>query len=121
MTPREIIDSYYDNLQQKNDKWQTFFAESITYSDAGMNINEAGCETVTNTINQLLVAVEDIRVRQIIVENDNICAVVLYSYINAGGEKLTLNVCEIWKFSDGKLNSLITYFDFTLFRKFMGF
>lgn len=120
MTPREIIENYYDNLEQKNDVWSTMYSDEITFSDAGMNINEAGNEAVTNSFKQFLKSVEDIRVRQLIVENENICAVVLYSFCNPEGEKMSQNVSEIWRVKEGKLNSLIIYFDFTAYRKFMG-
>ena len=120
MTPKELVEQFYDYLVQKNDAWSTLFSENITFADAGMNINQAGKEGVVNSFNQFLRSVEDIRVRQIIVENENVCAIVRYDYVNSERDKLTQDVAEIWLVKEGKLESLTIYFDITAYRTFIG-
>ena|ERR1700722_5404254 len=120
MTPKELVEQFYDYLVQKNEAWSTLFSENMTFADAGMNINQAGKQNVINSFNQFLRSVEDIRVRQVIADNENVCAIVRYDYINSERDKLTQDVAEIWQVKEGKLNSLIIYFDITVFRQFMG-
>jgi ketosteroid isomerase-like protein len=120
MTPKDIVEQYYDNLVQKNAVWPTLFADDVIFADAGMNINQAGKEAVTKSFEKFLETIEDIRVKQIITENENVCAIVRYSYKNSEGEELSQDVAEIWKVKDGKLSSLTIYFDITAYRRFMG-
>ena len=76
MTPKEVVQKYYDNLAQKNETWNTLFADDITFSDSAMNMNEAGKDAVTNSFNRFLKGVEDLRVKLMITENETVCAVV---------------------------------------------
>lgn len=119
MTPKEVVWQYYDNLAQKNDKWASLFAEDITFSDSAMNINEAGKDAVTKSFEQFLKGVEDFRVKLMIGENETVIAIVNYDFVNSHEEKFNQDVAEVWKVKDGKLSSLILYFDITAFRNFV--
>ena len=44
----------------------------------------------------------------------------VYDFVSPQGNKLNLDVAEIWSVKDGKLTSLTIYFDIAEFRKFMG-
>jgi ketosteroid isomerase-like protein len=119
MTPKEIVHQYYDNLAQKNESWQSLFAEDITFSDSAMNMNEAGKDGVSNSFNQFLKSVEDLRVKLMVAENETVCAIVSYDYVNQHEEKMNQDVAEVWQVKNGKLSSLVLYFDYTAFRNFM--
>jgi len=120
MTPKDLVEQYYDNLVQKNSVWPTLFSDDIIFADASMSINQAGREAVIKSFEQFLKTVEDIRVKQLITENENVCAVVRYSYKNSEGEELSQDIAEIWKITGGKLSSLTIYFDITAYRRFIG-
>jgi len=85
-----------------------------------LKIHEEGKEAVTKSFDRFLQAVQAVRVKHMIVENEDACAIVSYNFVSPQGNKLTLDVAEIWKDKDGKLGSLTIYFDIAEFRKFMG-
>jgi len=119
MAPKDVVHEYYSHLAQKNDKWANYFADDITFSDAGMNMNEAGKEAVTISFNQFLKSVESLIVKLMITEENRVCVIVGYEYINSHGEKMSQDVSEVWTVRDGKLSTLVIYFDFTEFRNFV--
>jgi ketosteroid isomerase-like protein len=119
MTSKEIVWQYYDNLIQKNDKWAPLFADDITFSDSAMNINEAGKDAVTKSFEQFLKGVENLLVKLLIAENETVIAIVNYDFINSHEEKFNQDVAEVWKIKDGKLSSLVLYFDITAYRNFV--
>ena len=119
MTSKELVQQYYDNLAQKNEAWQSLFADDMTFSDSAMNMNEAGKDAVINSFNQFLKSIEDLRVKLMVAENETVIAIVSYDYVNQHEEKMNQDVAEVWQVKDGKLSSLVLYFDFTAFRNFI--
>lgn len=118
-TTKEIVQNFYQALAQKNG-WQTLLSEDIIFTDSGLKIHEEGREAVIKSFDRFLQAVQSVRVKQMIVENENACAIASYDFVSPQGNKLNLDVAEIWKVKDGKLASLTIYFDIAEFRKFMG-
>lgn len=120
MTGKEIVQSFYEGLAQKSDAWKEHLSENVVFSDASMKLHTEGKEAFVTAFDSFLRAVQDLRVKQMIVEQDNICAIVSYDYVSPKGEKLTQDDAEIWKIEDGKVKSLVIYFDITAFRSFMA-
>ncbi len=120
MTIQEIIQSFYDGLAQKNDSWQKHLSEDVVFTDSGLNIHEEGKEAFLQSFNNFLKAVEAVRVKQMIGEDNDACVIASYDFVSPKGNKLTQDVAEIWKVKDGELSSLTIYFDLTAFRNFMG-
>ena len=118
-TTKEIVQNFYHALSQKNG-WRALLYEDIIFTDSGLKIHEEGKEAVTKSFDRFLQAVQAVRVKHMIVENEDACAIVSYNFVSPQGNKLTLDVAEIWKDKDGKLGSLTIYFDIAEFRKFMG-
>jgi ketosteroid isomerase-like protein len=85
-----------------------------------LKIHEEGREAVIKSFDRFLQAVQSVRVKQMIVENENACAIASYDFVSPQGNKLNLDVAEIWNVKGGKLVSLTIYFDIAEFRKFMG-
>ena len=120
MTVKEIIQSFYDNLDQKNNQWQKDLSENVLFSDASNRLHAEGKEAFIQSFTTFLRAVEHVQPKQLIIEDANACAVVSYDYINAKGEKLRQDDAEVWKVVNGKIEALTIYFDITEFRNFMG-
>ncbi len=120
MTVREVIDSFYQSLAQKNDTWQQNLAEDVVFSDASRRLSAQGRDAFLQSFSSFLRAVESVQLKQLIVEDDDACAVVSYVYRSPAGAELHQDDAEVWKVVGGKIVALTIYFDITEFRTFMG-
>jgi ketosteroid isomerase-like protein len=120
MTLREVVQSFYDGLAHKNDAWQQNLSEDVVFSDASRRLHAEGRNAFIQSFNAFLQAVENVQMKQLIVEDTDACAVVAYDYVSPQGTKLHQDDAEVWKVVDGQIVSLTIYFDITEFRTFMG-
>lgn len=119
MATRDLVQSYYDSLSQKNDRWQNLYSNDAIFSDASQSLNGKGKGAVIQSFVPFLKGVEGVKVRQMIVEGEKACAVVGYNYVNPKGQKMQQDVAEVWETKDGKLAKLTIYFDLIAYRNFM--
>ncbi|MGP8022437.1 MAG: nuclear transport factor 2 family protein [Methanobacterium sp.] len=119
MSTRDLMQSYYYSLKNKNDKWQELYSEDANFADASQTLNAKGKTEVIKSFTPFLKGVESVKVKQMIIEDDYACAVVNYNYINHKGEKMNQYVAEVWEVKDEKLAKLTIYFDLTAYRNFM--
>jgi ketosteroid isomerase-like protein len=119
MTTKEPILDFYDGLAKQNDKWHANFSDDMAFSDSGLNINLQGKEAVITSYQRFLPSVKSFKIKQMIVEGANACAVVSYHYVSPKGATLNQDVAEVWSVQDGKLKTLTIYFDITAYRNFM--
>ncbi len=120
MTTKELIQLYYNSLNQKNLTWQDLWADNGIFQDASGTLNASGKEAVIASFTSFLQGVVLVSVKHLITQGDNACAVAGYVYINRKGEKLAQEVAEVWEVSGGKLKKLTIYFDLTAYRAFMA-
>jgi ketosteroid isomerase-like protein len=120
MTVKDVIQSFYINLAQKNDEWQKHLSENVVFSDASKKLHAEGKDAFIQSFTPFLRAVEKVRLKQLIIEDTDACAVVSYDYISPKGDRLHQDDAEVWKVVDGKIAALTIYFDITEFRNFMG-
>jgi ketosteroid isomerase-like protein len=112
---REILSKYYEGLSKKGD-WHSMLAEDILLT--GTIAKESrGKELFVN--NNFFKLIRGLRVKEIIVEDENACAIVNYDLMSPKGNNFQSDVAEIWKVKDGKLESLAIYFDTAAFQKAM--
>ncbi len=120
MSTKELVQSYYDSLAQKNDTWQELYSEDAVFSDASQTLNAKGKAAVIQSFTPFLKGVVGIQVKRMIVDGgEHVCAIVGYDYVNSKGAKMKQDVAEVWKVADGKLSKLTIYFDLTAYRNFM--
>jgi ketosteroid isomerase-like protein len=120
MTVKEILQSFYNSLANKNNDWQKNLSEGVIFSDASQKLHAEGKYAFIQSFTGFLRAVENVQVKQIIIEDTSACAVVSYDYISPKGNKLHQDDAEVWKIAEGRIESLTIYFDITEFRNFMG-
>ncbi len=120
MTVREIVQTFYDALGQKKDQWQKNLAEDVVFSDASGKLHAEGKQAFIQSFIPFLQTVDQVRMKQLMVEDGNACAVVSYDYVSPKGAKLHQDDAEVWKVVEGKIAALTIYFDITEFRNFMG-
>ena len=119
MLIKVLIQSYYDSLDQKDNKWKDLYAEDAYFADASKTLVAKGKEEVIQSFTTFLKGIEAAIVTEMVAEGENACVVVHYVYVNQKGEKMEQDVAEIWKVSNDKLTKLIIYFDLTKYRTFM--
>lgn len=119
MSTKDLVQKYYKSLSEKDDTWQSLYAEDVVFCDASHTLDAKGKTEVIQSFVPFLKGVDDVKVKQIIVQSENACAIVGYVYVNPKREKMSQDVAEVWEVRDGKLAKLIIYFDLTAYRSFM--
>ena len=119
MSTKDLVQSYYESLDQKDDRWQSLYSEDAVFSDASQTLNAKGKTAVIQAFIPFLKGTAEVKVKQMIVENGDACAIIGYVYVNSKGEKMNQDVAEVSEVRDGKLAKLTIYFDLTAYRSFM--
>lgn len=120
MTAREIIESFYNSLNRKDDGWHKDLAPDVKFSDASGKLNAEGKEAFIQSFTSFLRGVEKVQLKQLIVEGNNAAAVVGYDYMSPKGNRMHQDDAEVWRVVDGTIAALTIYFDITEFRSFMA-
>jgi ketosteroid isomerase-like protein len=119
MSTKDLVLSYYDSLNRKDGKWQELYSEDASFADASQTLNAKGKAAVLQSFTPFLKGVESVKVKQLIVDGKDACAIVSYDYVNPKGAKMRQDVAEVWQVNNGKLTQLTIYFDLTAYRNFM--
>jgi len=61
-----------------------------------------------------------IKLEEMIADDNVVCAIISYEYINPKGETMNQEVAEIWKIKERKLTFLTIYPDLSALWKFIG-
>ncbi len=119
MSTEDLIRTYYKSLNNKDDKWQELYSEDAFFSDAAKILNAKGKEAVIKSFISFIKGIEKVKIKKLIVDGDDACAIVSYDYVNPNGKKMNQDVAEVWEIKKSKLNKLTIYFDLTAYRNFM--
>ena len=119
MNTKDLVQSYYKSLEEKDDKWEDLYLEDAVFSDASKTLLAKGKEAVVQSFTPFLKGVAGIEIKQLIVEGETACAIVGYEYVNPKGERMAQDVAEIWEVKNDKLAKLTIYFDLTAYRNFI--
>ncbi|MDE3057106.1 MAG: nuclear transport factor 2 family protein [Bacteroidota bacterium] len=119
MTTRELVQSYYDSLNQKDNRWQGMYSDDASFSDASQILNAKGKASVIQSFVPFLKGVAEVKVKQMIADGDSVCAIAAYKYVNPKGQTMNQDVAEVWEIRNEKLAKLIIYFDLIAYRNFM--
>ena len=120
MSTKDIVQSYYKSLEEKNDTWNDLYSEDAVFSDASQLLLAKGKEEIIKSFITFLKAVAGIKIKQLIIEGENACAIIRYDYVNSKKERMSQDVAEIWEVKNGKITKLTIYFDLTAYRNFMS-
>jgi ketosteroid isomerase-like protein len=119
MSAKSIVQSYYESLRLKDDRWQALYSEDAVFSDASNTLDAKGRAAVIQSFVPFLKSVAQVEVKQMIVEGERVCAIIGYVYVNSTGANLSQDVAEVWEVRKDKLARLTIYFDLTAYRQFM--
>ena len=109
---KELLEAYYKGFATK-DGWDSVLSEDFKFVGGDMtNTNPViGKQAYIEIINRFSRLFENMRVKEMIVENENACVIGNYDYVFPGGKRINADVAEIWKVKDGKLDALTIFFD----------
>ncbi len=119
MAVRELVQDFYRSLSKKDDHWQQLYSEDAFFSDASQTLHAQGKAAVIQSFIPFIKNIEEVKVKQLIIEDEQACAVISYVFVNPKGEKISQDVAEVWGIKDDKLAELTVYFDLTVYRNFM--
>jgi len=116
---KEMLNLYYKGFAEKKG-WENTLSEDFKFVGGDMTnttpvISKQAYIEVINRFSRLF---KSMRVKEMIVEDDQACVIGNYDYEFPGGKNINGNVAEIWKVKDGKLDSLTIFFDTLTFELF---
>ena len=119
MSTEEVVNSYYESQRRKDDHWKDIWADDAVFSDASQTLLARGREAVIQSFTPFLKGVKGLKISQLILEGDQACSIISYTYINPKGAELHQDVAEVAEVRQDKLVRLTLYFDLTAYRSFM--
>src|SRR5512138_3283829 len=95
MSTEEVIKSYYESQNKKDDRWKDLWSDDAVFSDASQTLLAKGKESVIQSFMPFLKGVESLKVSHMIVEDDQACSIISYTYVNSKREKMNQDVAEV--------------------------
>ena len=114
-----VIDKYYQCLNDKSEYWKGMWSSDGVFSDASLTLHAEGKEAVIASFTPFLKGVSEVSIDKRIIQDNNCCYVVCYTYVNKNRDSLQQSVAEVWQVEGSKLKRLTIYFDLTAYRSFM--
>lgn len=118
-TTQELLDRYYQSIQDKTDVWQEMWASNSVFADASKTLHTVGKDAVIASFTPFLKGVKDIEISTRIINDNNACYVIEYTYSNQHQELMRQSVAEVWSVNHDQLVSLTIFFDLTAYRTFI--
>jgi len=112
MKTKELLETYYKGFAQK-EGWDSVLSDDFKFVGGDMTkttpiVGKAAYIEVIKRFSQLF---KTMRVKDLIVKDDRACVIGNYDYVFPNGKSINGDVAEIWKVKDGKLDSLMIFFD----------
>ncbi|MCB0541035.1 MAG: nuclear transport factor 2 family protein [Bacteroidetes bacterium] len=112
------METYYKGFGKK-EGWESVISDDFEFRADNMekeDINK-GKETYVNIIARFSRLYQDVRIKRMIIDDNNASVIANYDYIFPNGKQISGDVAEFWTAKDGKLTSLHIYFDTLTFDK----
>ena len=112
MTTKELLEFYYKGFAQKSN-WDSVIADDFVYVGGDMTkpFPLVGKQAYIEVINRFSRVFSAMSVQKMIVEGNNACVIGNYDFKFPNRKEINGTVCELWTAKDGKLQSLIIFFD----------
>jgi len=112
MGTKELLENYYGSFAKKKG-WEAVIADDFKFVGGDMTkttaiVGKANYIAIIDRFSRLFATM---RVKQMIVEQDNACVIANYDYTFPNGTAISGDVAEIWKVKGGKLDALTIFFD----------
>lgn len=115
---KELLDNYYNELA-RGDAWQSSISDDFIFKGTGVG-GSSGKAAYVEVIKRFRRLVENVRVKEIIANDEKACVIANYDLVSPKGNKLNFDIAEVWEIKNGKLNLLTIYYDTVTFNKFVS-
>jgi ketosteroid isomerase-like protein len=112
VTTSQLLETYYKGFAEKTN-WESVIADDFQYIGGDMTKTEPiiGKQAYIEVIKRFSQIYTAMRVKEMIVQDDNACVIGNYDLKFPNGKELNGNVAELWTAKNGQLQSLTIYFD----------
>ena len=109
---KQLLETYYKGFAEKSN-WESVLADDFQFTGGDMTKPEplVGKQTYIEVIKRFSQVFKTMRVKEMIIQGENACVIGNYDYRFPNGQEMNGNVAELWTAKNGKLQSLIIYFD----------
>ncbi len=109
---KKLLETYYKGFAEKAN-WESVIADDFEYVGGDMNNIQpvVGKQAYIEIIKRFSQRFDTMRVKKMVVEEDQASVIGNYDFVFPNGVKVNGNVSENWTVENGKLKSLILYFD----------
>ena len=118
MQTKEIVQSYFDGIAQKNG-WERFISDEMIFIGPRMG-RTTGKDAYIEATARFLRVVDSSKVSQMIIEGDNASVIARYELLSPIGNRLSADIAEIMTVRNGKIASSAIFFDTAGFQDFMA-
>ena len=115
---KQLLERYYKGFAQK-EGWESTLSDDFKFTGGDMTKTGPiiGKTAYIEVIGRFSRVFQSMRVKEMIVEDENACVIGNYDYKFPSGASINGDVAEIWKVKNGKLDSLTIFFDTLTFDK----
>lgn len=109
---KQLLEIYYKGFAEKV-KWESVIADDFQFTGGDMTKQEPliGKQAYIEVIKRFSQVFTTMSVAEMIIEGDKACVIGNYDYRFPNGQEINGNVAELWTVKNGKLQSLVIYFD----------
>lgn len=116
MKIREVIDSYYLGINQKNG-WEDRIGDNMTFN--GPKTKTTGKAAYIQATAEFLKLVKSVEIKRLIIEGENACAVANYELVSPNGTNANFDIVEIFTVINSSITASRIFFDTAAFREFV--
>ncbi len=115
---KQLLETYYKGFAQK-EGWESVISDDFKYigGDMTKTTPTVGKAAYIEVIKRFSRVFETMRVKEMIVEDENACVIGNYDFKFPNGVSINGDVAELWKAKNGKLDLLTIFFDTLAFDK----
>ena len=117
-TIQSLIDVYYHGIARRAG-WEEAIADSFVFVGGNAGNGSRGRAAYAEVMRQFGRVFETVEVKESIVNGDRACVIATYGVVSPSGKRRTFDIAEVWTAQEGRLTSLVIYFDTASWRTFM--
>lgn len=109
---KQLLETYYNGFAKKQG-WESVISDDFKFIGGDMTETTPtiGKNAYIEVIKRFSRVFQSMNVKEMIIEGENACVIGNYDYIFPNGASVNGDVAEIWKAKNGKLDSLVIFFD----------
>ena len=111
----QVWQLFMQSIGEKTDIWQTLLADDVSFTGPVMQIQ--GKQDYIQTTLDFFKMVSDFKLHRYVAGDSLVATEESFTVTAPSGHALTLDVAEIYEVKDGKIQSVVIYYDAEAFRQ----